>query len=34
MLTHEEEEPKTIQEALSGSISKELIKAMEEEIIQ
>ena len=30
MLTHEEEEPKTIQEAFFGSISKELTKAMEE----
>ena len=32
MITHDDEEPKTIQEALSGPTSKELIKAMEEEM--
>ena len=32
MIAHDEEEPKTIQEALSGPISKEWIKAMEDEM--
>ena len=32
MITHVEEEPKTIQEALSSPTSKEWIKAMEEEM--
>ena len=32
MVTHDEEEPKTIQEALSSPTSKEWIKAMEEEM--
>ena len=32
MIAHDEEEPKTIQQALSGLTSKEIIKAMEEEI--
>ena len=31
MIAHDEEEPKTIQEALSGPTSKEWIKAIEEE---
>ena len=30
MIAHDEEEPKTIQEALSGPTYKEWIKAMEE----
>ena len=32
MIAHDEEEPKTIQEALSGPTSNEWIKAMEEEM--
>ena len=32
MIAHDEEDPKTIQEALSSPTSKEWIKAMEEEM--